>query len=815
MRKEVLSLLFCLFIVFTGCNNGQTEEIVNEYNIIPLPNYLAPKDGRFYFTDEVKFILSDSSPEIKSIANDFIERLYLTSGIKLEFMETDTFDLPSICFNRKPGYEKEAYVLNINNGQINVNASEPAGFFYAIQTIYQLLPPAIYGDKKVKSAEWSIPSVEIRDSPRFEYRGLMLDVCRHFPSKEYVYKFIDMLAMHKMNIFHFHLADDQGWRIEIKKYPLLTEIGSKRKETLVDYYFTNYPQIFDGVPHSGYFTQEEIKEIVAYARERYITVIPEIEMPGHAVAALASYPHLSCKPDTVYDVEPKWGIFEHIFCPKEETFTFMEGVIDKIVELFPGPYIHVGGDECPKKAWQRCDHCQGLIKKLGLKDDKKPNPVDGLKHTKEEKLQSYFISRMEKYINSKGRKIIGWDEILEGGLAPNATVMSWRGIKGGMNAAKAGHNAIMTPGQYAYLDYYQEDPELAPVTIGGYNTLKKTYSYNPVPNDADELVKKHVIGIQGNVWAEYMQNDERRDYQAFPRAIALAESAWTKDENKDWKDFCQRMVSEFHRLDVLDVKACRHFFDVNIYTSVDEDKDLKIVLETFYPDAEIRFTTDGTPPTIASQLYEAPFAWKGIINLQAAAFINNKMLGKITSGTRYNNLISGRPFASEPSMGWIKGDVYEEDEILGTHHKTFALTNGRRGNTSSFSPWTSFILRDKKTDELTITVNLEQPTSIESVVFGSLHNPAYFTLAPSSATIEVSMDGKKYTKVSEESFSRTLPDKGRAVFTDTLNFDKVEAMYFKIRFKSGGPLRNGIDCRKEGNSEFIQSNIFLDEIEIY
>ena len=337
--------------------------------------------------------------------------------------------------------------------------------------------------------------------------------------------------MNKMNVFHWHLTDDQGWRIEIKKYPKLTEIGSKREKTLVDYYYVNYPQVFDGEEHEGYYTQEQIKEVVAYAASKYINVIPEIEMPGHALAALASYPELSFDSTQTYKVSPTWGVFEQVFCPSETTFKFFEGVMDEVVELFPSEYIHIGGDECPKTAWKNSAFCQQLIRQLGLKDDVTPSKVDGVKHSKEDKLQSYFVTRMEKYLNDKGRNIIGWDEILEGGLAPNATVMSWRGVEGGLNAAKAGHNAIMTPMPYAYLDFYQEDPAIAPTTIGGYTTLKKTYSYNPAPDDADELVKKHVIGMQGNIWREYMKNSDRTDYQAFPRAMAIAETGWTLDAN--------------------------------------------------------------------------------------------------------------------------------------------------------------------------------------------------------------------------------------------------------------------------------------------
>lgn len=564
MRKLLyLSFLTGLLFLFSGCNQTQ-KETVNEYNIVPLPNQIVPKEGRFQLKNKIPLITADCSPEVQVIADSLIARIQNISGITLQASTQVHADLPNIRFSTVEDMPQEGYKLSITPNEIILTASQPNGFYYGVQTMYQLLPVAVYGKKLAKQQDWSLPAVEIEDAPRFPYRGLMLDVCRHFSTVDYVYKFIDMLAMHKMNTFHWHLTDDQGWRIEIKKYPKLTEVGSKRKETLVDFYYVNWPQIFDGKEHGGYYTQEQIKEVVAYAASKYITVIPEIEMPGHAIAALASYPELSCTPDTTYDVTGTWGIFKQVFCPTDETFQFLEGVLDEVVELFPSSYIHIGGDECPKNAWKNCAHCQTLIGQLGLKDDTTPNTVDGKKHTKEEKLQSHFITRMEKYLNSKGRNIIGWDEILEGGLAPNATVMSWRGVQGGINAAKAGHDAIMTPSQYAYLDQYQEEPEIAPATIGGYNTLKKTYSYNPVPDDADETLKQHIIGVQGNIWVEYMQNDERRDYQTFPRAIALAETGWTWNNKKDWKNFCQRMVEDFERMDIMNVKACRSFFDTYI-----------------------------------------------------------------------------------------------------------------------------------------------------------------------------------------------------------------------------------------------------------
>ena len=738
---------------------------------------------------------------------------YLREYINVETASDSMSADDAIVLSTDPTLGGEAFRLTVLPQRIEIAGGSYGGVFNGVQALFRLLPAEIYAKNCPLTVE--IACTKVEDAPRFPYRGMMLDVCRHFSPVEYVYKFIDMLAMHKMNTFHWHLTDDQGWRIEIKKYPKLTEIGSKRKETLIDYYYVNYPQIFDGKEHGGYYTQEQIKDIVDYAASKFITVIPEIEMPGHAIAAIASYPELSCTPDSTCDVTGTWGVFEEVFCPSDTTFEFLEGVMDEVMDLFPSKYIHIGGDECPKTAWIKSEYCQSLIKQLGLKDDVTPNVIDGKKHTKEEKLQSYFITRMEKYLNSKGRNIIGWDEILEGGLAPNATVMSWRGVEGGMNAAKAGHNAIMTPNPYAYLDQYQEEPEIAPVTIGGYNTLKKTYSYNPVPDDADDLVKKHIIGVQGNIWTEYMPSDNNRDYQAFPRAIAIAETGWTLNANKNWNDFCQRMVEDFRRMDVKNVKACRNFFDVNINTHVDESDTLKVILESFYPNAEIHYTTDGSTPTVESALYNRPFTLSGEIEVKAAAFKDGQMLGKVTGKKLYGNLISGKSFTVTPAIGGAKGDIFGENDVLGTDISTFGLTNGKRGNTASMTPWSGFRM-DDNCKEMVFIVEFDEPTTVSKVVFGSLYNPASVILPPSVATIETSSDGQKYSKVAEASFKRNYPERGRKAFTDTLAFEPREVTYLKVTLQNGGTLRNGIDFVKDpGSKEVVQANLYLDEIEVY
>ena len=392
------------------------------------------------------------------------------------------------------------------------------------------------------NTEWNIPAVEITDYPRFEYRGMHLDVARHFFPVEFVKKYIDLLAMHKMNRFHWHLTEDQGWRIEIKKYPKLTEIGAWRDSTLIGNYGSG---VYDNVRHGGFYTQEEIKQVVAYAQKRHITIIPEVEMPGHSSAALAAYPEFGCF-DKEYHVTSTWGVFEDIYCPKEETFDFLEDVLVEVMELFPSKYIHIGGDEAPKKQWEESEIAQEVIKREGLKD--------------EHELQSYFIERIEKFLNENGRQIIGWDEIMEGGLAPQATVMSWRGEAGGIQAAKIQHDVIMTPNGTNYFDHFQAEPTAdEPISIGGMTTLEDVYNYEPIPEELTPEEAKYILGSQGNVWSEYLHSGKKVEYMAYPRATALAEVVWSSVENKDWEDFLERLQTHFNRLDILDVNYAKHY----------------------------------------------------------------------------------------------------------------------------------------------------------------------------------------------------------------------------------------------------------------
>jgi hexosaminidase len=495
-------------------------------------------------------ILADvSQPEIENIARQLKETIDSATGYDLAISNNTDQTNNSISLNidsDTPAYQNsEAYYLSATENQVNIEAQSANGLFYGVQSLLQLLPGHIYQtDYSLvpRNVEWTIPVVEIEDYPRFEYRGMHLDVCRHFFPVEFVKQYIDLIAMHKMNRFHWHLTEDQGWRIEIEQYPRLTEVGAWRDSTLVGHYGS---EIWDGKRYGGYYTQEEIREVVEYAQDRHVTVIPEIEMPGHASAALASYPELGCIEGKDYQVKTTWGIFEDIYCPSEQTFTFLENVLTEVMRLLPSEYIHIGGDEAPKAQWEESELAQQVIERENLED--------------EHELQSYFITRIEKFLNANGRQIIGWDEILEGGLAPNATVMSWRGVEGGIEAAKQGHNVIMTPTSHVYLDYNQAPAEKEPLSIGGFSPLKEVYQFEPIPEELTAEEAQYVMGAQGNVWTEYIHSPDKAEYMAYPRASAIAEVTWSPKSKRNWTDFWRRLQTHFNRFEILDVNAAQHY----------------------------------------------------------------------------------------------------------------------------------------------------------------------------------------------------------------------------------------------------------------
>jgi hexosaminidase len=526
MTRSFIPVL--LLVLIFACGTKEKKTITN-ISVVPAPAKLTAGDDVIEWKDNVSIVADEGGQP----SAEFLAEFFKTKGIAVSETAGEQSINLSIVADSTLG--KEGYTLSVKNDGVFIKANAGAGLFYGVQSLVQL----ISADGK------TVPFVEITDYPRFTYRGLHLDVGRHMFPKEFIKKYIDLMAKHKFNRFHWHLTEDQGWRIEIKKYPKLQEVAAFRKQTLIGHGGSQNPnKQYDDIRYGGFYSQEDIKEVVKYAAERYVTVVPEIELPGHSQAALSAYPNLGCTGGP-YEAATKWGVFEDVYCAgKEETFKFIEGVIDEVVELFPGEYIHIGGDECPKTSWKKCPLCQKRIKAEGLKD--------------EHELQSYFIQRVEKYVNSKGKKIIGWDEILEGGLAPNATVMSWRGEEGGIAAAKQHHDVMMTPGNWCYFDHYQDSSKTEPLAIGGLTTVKEVYSYEPLPPQLTADEAKYILGAQGNVWTEYMKTSDHVEYMVYPRACALAEVVWSPKEHRNYDAFVQRMKTHFTRLDEWKVNYAKH-----------------------------------------------------------------------------------------------------------------------------------------------------------------------------------------------------------------------------------------------------------------
>jgi hexosaminidase len=508
--------------------------------LVPRPVRLTLKPGSFRLTG-ASVITTDAASRV--LGARLADYLFPATGFRLAVRPTAPAGAPGISIrldSTLTSLGAEGYRLEAGPSGVAIRAARPAGAFYAIQTVRQLLPPAIFRQARVAATAWTIPAVSIEDYPRFGWRGMHLDAGRHFMPKEFVKKFVDLLALHKFNRFQWHLTEDQGWRIAIRQYPRLTDVGAWRRQTIIgrpDRDSTKWR--FDGQPHGGFYTQDDIAEVVAYAQARFVTIVPEIEMPGHSQAAIAAYPELGNTRDTV-PVWTAWGVDENIVNPSDATIRFEQDVLTEVMALFPGRWIHIGGDEAPKAQWKASPLAQARIKELGLKD--------------EDELQSYFTRRMDQFLTAHGRTLIGWDEILEGGLSPNAVVMSWRGIDGGIAAARAGHNVVMAPGSHTYFDHYQSaDTAAEPLAIGGFLPLDTVYAYEPIPAALTPAEARHVLGAQGQLWTEYIPDAKRAEYMAFPRACALAEVLWTPREEKDYADFLRRLAPHLARLAVLDV----------------------------------------------------------------------------------------------------------------------------------------------------------------------------------------------------------------------------------------------------------------------
>ncbi len=612
MNTKKISIFLCsgIFLIFSlSCRDDRY--VVKSYNaginIIPTPRFLEIREGSFKLYDGVS--IGTTTPEAKKIATCFASKISQATGYDVKVDDKGEITL---LLDSSATFPPEGYTLNVESSRVRITASSHQGLFYGMQSFLQLLPAEIESAGIVENIGWKAPAVNIIDSPRFAYRGIHMDPCRHFMTVEEVKKQIDVLSMFKINTIHWHLTDDQGWRIEIKKYPRLAEVGGRRIEG-------------EGVEYGPfYYTQEEIKDIVSYAAEHFITIILELEIPGHELAAISAYPELSCKGDSV---TPRniWGVEDIVMCPgKESVFTFLENVIDEMVALFPGTYFHIGGDECPKESWKSCSLCQKRILEEGIKPDKK--------HTSEQLLHTYVVKRIGKYLARYNKKIIGWDEILEGKPDSTATIMSWRGDAGGISAALSGHDVIMSPGPNGlYLDYYQGDSKVEPVAIGGCSTLEKVYNYNPVPDTLVLIGKEHhIIGVQANNWSEYFYNNNILEYHMYPRSLALAEIAWSDIERKNYMDFERRIENACVRLDGHDINyhiplpeqpggSCDHIaFTDSVSLEFTTSRPISLV-----------YTLDGTGSGISSEIYTSPLSFYQNGILKIASLLPSGKLSKV------------------------------------------------------------------------------------------------------------------------------------------------------------------------------------------
>ncbi len=608
MKRFTLILMAFLSLTIFSCRESPKPVLLN---IIPQPEHITAYSGSFRLDKHTRILVG--YPDSLKFESQYLANIIKkNTGFKPEIISAskDKNTKNTIILRLVPEASKnaEGYQLKVGKGNISILAPKSTGVFYGIQSLLQLFPPSFFSSNHEQSLK--IPRLFIQDAPRFPYRGMHLDVSRHFFPPADIKHYIDMLAMYKFNTFHWHLTDDQGWRIEIKKYPKLTETGGWRDSTLIGHSGSK-PIRYDKKRYGGFYTQAEVRNIVRYAAQRHITIIPEIEMPGHSEAALAAYPQFACTSGP-FHVATTWGIFKDIYCPNEKTFRFLEDVLTEVMELFPSKYIHIGGDEVPKDRWKSSRLCQQIIEKNHLKN--------------EEGLQSWFIQRIEKFLNAHGRNMIGWDEILEGGLSPNATVMSWRGIIGGIEAARLGHNVIMTPSGYTYFDHYQANSKFQPLAFGGLTTLKKVYSYEPVPKVLNAAEGKRILGAQGNVWTEYIPDFKQVQYMTLPRMAALAEVVWTPAKKKSWPDFQRRIHEHFLIYKALGYNYCPGSYKVDILVQDSTTTGSKVVLQSEIYHPEIYYTLNGSRPSVQSKKYYKPFVVAAGTQVKAAVFLNGKLM---------------------------------------------------------------------------------------------------------------------------------------------------------------------------------------------
>lgn len=719
------------------------------FKVIPEPVYAKSTGQEMEIHPESRIVYSESLAANAALLNEAI-RSYTGYLLSLNVEGDDATalnsDLGKAGFGKQQLVllldsikvtEKSGYHLLIQKDQISIVGHDPSGVFYGIQSLIQLLQRS---DKNILS----LPQGEIRDYPRFNYRGMHLDVGRHLYTVDFLKKFIDLLSLYKFNIFHWHLTEDQGWRIEIKKYPKLQSVSAWRSGTIIGHK-KETPHTFDGKKYGGYYTQEQIKEVVAYASSKYVNVLPEIEMPGHALAALTAYPELGCTGGP-YQTAQFWGVFDDVFCAgNEQVYKFMEDVLDEVVSLFPYAYVHIGGDECPKLKWKNCPKCQQRIKTEGLKD--------------EHELQGYFMNRIERYLATKNKKAIGWDEVLEGGISKNTTIMNWRGEQSGIAAAKAGYEVIMTPENLLYLDYYQSLNTNEPVAAGNYTPLSKVYAYEPVPDALSPEEASYIKGIQAGVWTEYMGDEKHLEYMVFPRALAVSEIGWSEKGRKDYSWFLKKLR---HQESLLKKKKVNYFpYYDEITANWQNGKTITVALNSTLPNALIRYTTDGSKPSATSKPYKQAITLDRSAELKAQLFIGKRAIGRVFNQHFQHHLGLGKEITlANPPAG-----KYSFPAKL--------LLNGLEGHHRfNDSQWLGFSAKD-----LDVIVDLGKPTSVSTIGINVLNYHWQRMWAPKRLRFMVSVDGKIYKEIfTQEKFDLNGINKVRTRFpTQQLRYVRVLA----------------------------------------
>ncbi len=778
MNKKLVIICMLLFPFFgiaqqTVSTAGQTDGRQQEVNIIPQPVRLSIEDGNFIIDVNTSINFNEKEKDLQYAANflnGFIKKI---SGYSLPFNVKRNKSI-SLEIKKAEKIGDEGYLLNVSLTSIKIIANTKSGLVYGIQSLLQTLPQIR------TNAALAVPCMKITDYPRFKWRGMNLDVSRHFFSPDMIKEYIDLMAAYKFNVFHWHLTDDQGWRLEIKRYPKLTSVSAWRADRRGKIWSECEPAK-DGEPanYGGYYTQQQVKDIVAYAQERNITIVPEIEMPGHSAAAIAAYPYLSCtqQPQSVITGGQYPPNNQSNYCVgNDSVFIFLENVLTEVMQLFPSKYIHVGGDEVDKTSWKNCAKCQALKIKLGLKD--------------ENELQSYFIQRIEKFLISKHKKLIGWDEILEGGLAPEATVMSWRGESGGIQAAKMKHEVVMTPGTPCYFDHYQAGPAGEPLAIGGFNTLKMVYDYNPIPKELNNDDSNYVLGAQGNVWTEFISTHEHLEYMVLPRMVALSEVLWSPKENKNYTDFYQRLQNQFKAFDEKGFHYCAGNFTVAI-KPISQNGKLMVTLSSEIPDADIYYTTDDSDPDAISSKYVNPVLVDSSITMKAATVINGKVMGvkpgeqkfvmhkAVGKNVTYNNPVSKYYLADGPNT----------------------LTDGVRGTTAVDKYWHGFDGKD-----LIATIDMGEETSIQKITIGCLQHYSDWIFLPQSIMYEISNDGKNFTEIGTIQNTISADEKSSVIKDFTLEFPIQKTKYIRLSAKNLGV------CPKGHPGEGQPSWLFADEI---